>query len=222
MFLYKPSCKIFPKSSIINGECTFHFHFFAGCLDTKEADLYFLIDGSTSIQNEQFEQIKRFMLEVTEVFSIGPGRVQVGVVQYSHEIREEFSIGVYSNDVGLRKAVLNIKQLTGDTHTGAALAFMLPKIREGRKQRPSKVPCYLIVLTDGQSQDHHRILETANRIRAEGVTIHAVGIGEADKTELQQIAGNEERVHFGQNFDSLKSIKSEVVHSICTEKGKQN
>nr|XP_014587343.1 collagen alpha-5(VI) chain isoform X1 [Equus caballus] len=190
-----------------------------GCLDTKEADLYFLIDGSTSIQNEQFEQIKRFMLEVTEVFSIGPGRVQVGVVQYSHEIREEFSIGVYSNDVDLRKAVLNIKQLTGDTHTGAALAFMLPKIREGRKQRPSKVPCYLIVLTDGQSQDHHRILETANRIRAEGVTIHAVGIGEADKTELQQIAGNEERVHFGQNFDSLKSIKSEVVHSICTEKG---
>uniref|UniRef100_A0A8C4LCX1 Collagen alpha-5(VI) chain n=1 Tax=Equus asinus asinus TaxID=83772 RepID=A0A8C4LCX1_EQUAS len=190
-----------------------------GCLDTKEADLYFLIDGSTSIQNEQFEQIKRFMLEVTEVFSIGPGRVQVGVVQYSHEIREEFSIGVYSNDVDLRKAVLNIKQLTGDTHTGAALAFMLPKIREGRKQRPSKVPCYLIVLTDGQSQDHHRILETANRIRAEGVTIHAVGIGEADKTELQQIAGNEERVHFGQNFDSLKNIKSEVVHSICTEKG---
>ncbi|XP_037700994.1 collagen alpha-5(VI) chain [Choloepus didactylus] len=188
-----------------------------GCVDTHEADLYFLIDGSTSIRKTQFDQIKQFMSAVIEMFSIGPDKVRVGVVQYSHEPAEEFPIGVYSNDVNLRKAVFNIKQRKGSTYTGKALDFMLPKITVGRMHRTSEVPSYLIVLTDGLSMD--RVLEPAERLRAERVIIHAIGIGEANKTQLQQIAGGEERVNFGQNFDSLKGIKNEVVRSICTKKG---
>uniref|UniRef100_A0A8C6BCL9 Collagen alpha-5(VI) chain n=2 Tax=Monodon monoceros TaxID=40151 RepID=A0A8C6BCL9_MONMO len=188
-----------------------------GCVDTKEADLYFLIDGSSSIQNKHFEQIKEFMLAVIEMFSIGPDKVRVGAVQYSHKKEVEFDINDYPNDVTLRKAVSNIKQLGGRTLTGAALDFILPLIRKGRKQRMNEVPCYLIVLTDGKFTDG--VLEPAERLRAEHITIHVVGIGEANRTQLQQIAGAEERVNFGQNFDSLKRIKNEVVRSICTEKG---
>ncbi|XP_076986208.1 collagen alpha-5(VI) chain [Tamandua tetradactyla] len=188
-----------------------------GCVDTHEADLYFLIDGSSSIQTTQFDQIKKFMLAVIEMFNIGPDKVRVGAVQYSHELKEEIPISVYSNDADLRKAVLNIEQLYGNTYTGAALNFTLSKIKVGRMHWTSKVPCYLIVLTDGKSMDN--VLEPAEKLRAEGVIIHAIGIGNANKAELQQIAGGEERVSFGQNFDSLKGIKNEVVHSICTEKG---
>ncbi|XP_066207939.1 collagen alpha-5(VI) chain [Saccopteryx leptura] len=188
-----------------------------GCVDTKEADLYFLIDGSTSIQKEHFEQIQEFMLGVIDLFSIGPDKVRVGAVQYSHEKRVEFDIHVYTNSANLRQAVLNLKQLRGRTATGAALDFMQQRIREGRKQRSSEVPCHLIVLTDGRSQDS--VLEPAERLRAEHVIIHAIGIGEANKAQLLQIAGKEDRVNFGQNFDSLKGIKNDVVHSICTEKG---
>ncbi|XP_027955031.1 collagen alpha-5(VI) chain [Eumetopias jubatus] len=188
-----------------------------GCIDTKEADIYFLIDGSTSIQRKHFEQIKEFMLAVTGMFSIGPDQVQVGAVQYSHKMRVEIYISDSSNYVNLRNAILNIEQLQGNTHTGEALDFMLSRIKEDRKRRTSKVPCYLIVLTDGRSTDE--VLEPAERLRAEQVTIHAVGIGEANKAQLQQIAGEEERVSFGQNFDSLRSIKNEVVQRICTEKG---
>ncbi|KAM9187607.1 collagen alpha-5(VI) chain [Dugong dugon] len=188
-----------------------------GCVDTKEADLYFLVDGSDSIKTEHFEQIKEFMSAVTEMFNIGPDKVRVGAVQYSCKNTVEFDIGVYSNDVDLRKAIFNIKQQRGRTYTGAALDFMLPLIKEGKKHWPLNVPSYLIVLTDERSDD--RVLEPAERLRTEGVTIYAVGIGEANKTELQQIAGKEERVTYGQNFDSLKSIKNEIVRSICTEKG---
>ncbi|XDC70798.1 hypothetical protein R6Z07F_001971 [Ovis aries] len=188
-----------------------------GCLDTKEADLYFLIDGSSSIQKKHFEQIKEFMLAVIRMFSIGPDKVRVGAVQYSHKKKVEFDINDYLNDMKLRKAVFNIKQLNGSTLTGAALDFMLPLMRKGRKQRKNEAPCHLIVLTDGMSGD--AVLEPAERLRAENITIHAIGIGKANRTQLQQIAREEERVSFGQNFDSLKSIKNEIVHSICTEKG---
>lgn len=160
------------------------------------------------------------MLAVIRMFSIGPDKVRVGAVQYSHEKKVEFGISDYLDDVKLRKAVFNIKQLRGGTRTGAALDFMLPLMREGRKQRMNEVPCHLIVLTDGISGD--AVLEPAERLRAENITIHAIGIGKANRTQLQQIAREEERVNFGQNFDALKSITNEVVRSICTEKGKQN
>ncbi|XP_070289479.1 collagen alpha-5(VI) chain [Myotis yumanensis] len=188
-----------------------------GCMDTKEADFYFLIDGSTSIWPEHFEQIKKFMLRVIDMFSIGPDRVRVGAVQYSDKKRVEFDIHTYTNEVALRQAVSNIQQLYGNTAIGEALDFMLPIIKEGRKHRSSEVPCHLIVLTDGESRDD--VLGPADRVRAEQVTIHAVGIGKVNKIQLLQIAGKEERVNFGQNFDSLKSIKDEVVRSICMEKG---
>ncbi|XP_054451702.1 collagen alpha-5(VI) chain [Pteronotus mesoamericanus] len=188
-----------------------------GCVATKEADFYFLIDGSGSIRMQDFDEIKKFMLGVIDMFNIGPDEVRVGAVQYSRENRVEFDINVYTNYVNLRQAVLNIHQLGGGTTTGAALDFILPIIRKGRTQRSSEIPCHLIVLTDGMSEDS--VLEPAERIRAEQITIHAIGIGQANKTQLLQIAGKEERVKFGQNFDFLESIKNEVVQTICTEKG---
>ncbi|KAM7337041.1 hypothetical protein ACRRTK_003160 [Alexandromys fortis] len=188
-----------------------------GCVDTKEADIYFLIDGSSSILKKQFEQIQIFMSSVIDMFPIGPDKVRVGVVQYSHKNEEEFPVSLYMDGTALKKAVFNIKQLKGRTFTGKALDFILPIIKKGKSERADDTPCYLIVLTDGKSEDG--VLEPANRLRAEHVTIHAVGIGEANKTQLQQIAGNDERVNFGQNFDSLKNIKNEIVYRICSEKG---
>nr|XP_017202216.1 collagen alpha-5(VI) chain [Oryctolagus cuniculus] len=188
-----------------------------GCVDTKEADIYFLIDGSSSIRDKQFLQIKEFMLAVTDMFNIGPDKVRVGVVQYSNDRAVEFDIDVYHDNSVLRKAIYNIKQLKGGTLTGKALDFILPIMKKGRKTRASQVPCYLLVLTDGKSEDE--VLGPAERIRAEQISTHAIGIGKAHKKELLQIAGEEERVNFGQNTDALKSIKKEIVHSICTEKG---
>uniref|UniRef100_A0A8D2A1M2 Collagen alpha-5(VI) chain n=1 Tax=Sus scrofa TaxID=9823 RepID=A0A8D2A1M2_PIG len=188
-----------------------------GCVDTKEVDIYFLIDGSGSIRSDHFEQIKKFMLEVIENFDIGPDKVRVGAVQYSDTREKEFDITDYTTDETLRKAISNIRQLGGGTYTGEALDFILQIIKKGREQRINKVPCYLIVLTDGMSMDD--VLEPAEKLRAENIAVHAIGIGEANRTQLQQIAGKEERVSFGQNFDSLKNIKNEVLHSICTEKG---
>lgn len=191
-----------------------------GCKDTKEADIYFLIDGSSNIQSRHFRQIKIFMSDMIQMFTIGPDKVRVGVVQYSHKIEEEFDVGDYSTEMDLQKAIYNMRQLKGNSITGAALNFMLEKIMEGRTQRSIQVPQYLIVLTSGKSADS--ILEPAKNLRANHITVHAIGIGNAQKTQVQQIAGIEEKVHFGQNVDSLQRIKNEIVYRICAEKGCEN
>ncbi|XP_027728180.1 collagen alpha-5(VI) chain-like isoform X2 [Vombatus ursinus] len=186
-----------------------------GCIETEKADIYFLIDGSGSVQN-YFQEIKNFMIEVTQMFIVAPEKVRFGAVQYSTDSQEEFGIGVHSNQVNLGKAILNIRQMGYTTNTGAALNFMLQVIQGSRRKQPSNIPCHLLVLTDGKSDDE--VAEPAKRLREEDVIIHAIGVKGANLHELEDIAGSKDRVKFVHNFDSLKSIKDEIVQSICHER----
>ncbi|XP_031796084.1 collagen alpha-5(VI) chain isoform X2 [Sarcophilus harrisii] len=186
-----------------------------GCIETERADIYFLIDGSGSTK-KYFHEIKNFMMEVTRMFIVAPEKVRFGAVQYSSTSQEEFGIGKYSNKEDLGKAILNIRHMDKKTNTGAALNFMLQVIQNSRKKQSSKVPCHLLVLTDGKSDDE--VEEPAKRLREEDVIIHAIGVKGANIKELEEIAGSKDRVKFVYNFDSLKSIKDEVVQIICQEK----
>ncbi|XP_038597787.1 collagen alpha-6(VI) chain-like [Tachyglossus aculeatus] len=190
-------------------------HLKSGCADTEEADIYLLIDGSGSIQVADFHEMKKFLIEVIGMFNVGLQKVRFGAVQYSHLWECEFEIDRYSNKNDLVKAVENIRQLGGNTDTGAALDKMLPLFQKARQQRTHKVPQHLVVLTDGLS--HDSVKEPAGRLRDGSITVYAIGVKEANQTQLEEIAGSDQRVYYVHNFDSLKDIKNRVVRSICSE-----
>nr|XP_055239247.1 collagen alpha-6(VI) chain [Gorilla gorilla gorilla] len=187
----------------------------SGCVDTEEADIYLLIDGSGSTQATDFHEMKTFLSEVVGMFNIAPHKVRVGAVQYADSWDLEFEINKYSNKQDLGKAIENIRQMGGNTNTGAALNFTLSLLRKAKKQRGNKVPCHLVVLTNGMSKDS--ILEPANRLREEHIRVYAIGIKEANQTQLREIAGEEKRVYYVHDFDALKDIRNQVVQEICTE-----
>ncbi|XP_066485258.1 collagen alpha-6(VI) chain-like [Tiliqua scincoides] len=186
-----------------------------GCGGTEKADIYFLIDGSSSIHSQDFTDMKNFMMGVAKLFTVGSDDVRFGVVQYSNSSVLEFKLDYHANIAKLNKAINNIKQLNGDTYTGAALEALPPLFKEARKQRSSQVPCHLIVLTDGEAHDNVKI--PAEILRRAEVNMYAIGVREANKTQLLEIAGSESRVYFVQQFDSLKDIKDAVVRDICSE-----
>uniref|UniRef100_A0A8D2LWT9 VWFA domain-containing protein n=1 Tax=Varanus komodoensis TaxID=61221 RepID=A0A8D2LWT9_VARKO len=188
----------------------------AGCMDTEKADIYFLIDGSSSISRTNFNDMKIFMQKVVQTFIIGPDYVRFGVVQYSNNYGTEFELDEHTKRSSLEKAINNIKQLGGDTYTGAAINSMQPLFEKARKQRGSSVPCYLIVLTDGEAHDN--VLVPAKKLRSEMVNIYAIGVKGANKTQLNEIAGSESRVYFVQSFSALEDIKEKLVQDICHEK----
>uniref|UniRef100_A0A8C3HAJ1 VWFA domain-containing protein n=1 Tax=Chrysemys picta bellii TaxID=8478 RepID=A0A8C3HAJ1_CHRPI len=187
----------------------------AGCVDTEEADIYVLIDGSTSIDAAPFGDIKKFLKEVIKMFNIGPNKVRFGAVQFSHLKRLEFEIDEYSKTNDLEMAFDNIRQISGNTRIGEALTFMQPLFKKARERRPGRVPCYLIVLTDGESQDS--VKEPAERLRNEKVNIYAIGVKGANEAQLHEIAGSKSRTFFVQEFDFLKNIKNEIVQKICSK-----
>ncbi|XP_068401997.1 collagen alpha-6(VI) chain [Eschrichtius robustus] len=187
----------------------------SGCVDTEEADIYLLIDGSGNTQATDFQEMKTFLSEVVGMFNIAPQKVRVGAVQYADRWDLEFEINKYTNKHDVGNAIKNIRQLGGNTNTGAALNFTLGLLQKAKRQRENRVPCHLVVLTNGVSQDS--ILGPANRLREELIHVYAIGVKEANKTQLREIAGEEKRVYYVHDFDALKDIRNQVVQEICAE-----
>uniref|UniRef100_A0A8I6GLS2 Collagen type VI alpha 6 chain n=1 Tax=Rattus norvegicus TaxID=10116 RepID=A0A8I6GLS2_RAT len=187
----------------------------SACVDTEEADIYLLIDGSGNTQPTDFHEMKIFLSEVVDMFNIAPHKVRVGAVQYADTWDLEFEISKYTNKPDLGKAIDNIRQMGGNTNTGAALNFTLTLLQRAKKQRGNKVPCHLVVLTNGMSQDS--VLGPAHKLREENIRVHAIGVKEANQTQLREIAGDEKRVYYVHEFDALRDIRNQVVQEICAE-----
>ncbi|KAL0985324.1 hypothetical protein UPYG_G00155490 [Umbra pygmaea] len=184
------------------------------CVETDEADIFFLIDHSGSIEYPDFADMKKFMNEFIRTFRIGPQHVRVGVVKFSDSPTLEFTLTTYTDQASLEKAVNGITQLGGGTRIGEALAFMGPYFKEAEVTRGHRCREILILITDGKSQDEVR--EQAKKLRDQKVTIYAIGVKEANDTQLLEIAGSKEKMFYVNNFDALKPIKNEIITDICS------
>ncbi|XP_073425720.1 collagen alpha-6(VI) chain-like [Dendrobates tinctorius] len=191
-----------------------------GCLNTELADIHLLIDGSGSIQRTDFLAMQEFLVELVEMYDIGPQKVRVGAVQYSEGSQLEFGIGTDYRKTDLKLAIQNIRQRGGGTQTGAAINYTHDLIVNPNNIRPGNVPVYFIVLTDGESQDS--VKEAAMILRKSKVNVYAIGVKEANQTQLLEITDDPKRVYFVHNFDSLKDIKNLIAQQICTSKACQN
>ncbi|XP_070768321.1 collagen alpha-6(VI) chain-like [Enoplosus armatus] len=186
-----------------------------GCIQTDEADIFFLIDHSGSIYPTDFHDMKKFIIEFLHIFRIGPQHVRMGVAKYADSPNLEFDLTTYSDTGTLEKAIEGIKQIGGGTETGRALQFMGPLFDRAMATRGHKVPEYLVVITDGKSSDKVKV--PAEKLREQGVIVYAIGVKDADEAELQEIAGNSKRTFFVNNFDALKPIKDDIITDICSQ-----
>lgn len=52
-------------------------------------DLVFLIDSSRSVRRDDFETMRKFMIDILSTLDIGLNATRVGVVQYSSQVPPE-------------------------------------------------------------------------------------------------------------------------------------
>ncbi|CAM4530985.1 unnamed protein product, partial [Caretta caretta] len=188
-----------------------------GCVDTEEADIYFLMDGSGSIFPNDFQDMKVFMNEMIRMFQVSANGVRFGVVQYASAPQTELVISQYDSVNQVKEAVRVIHQSGAGTNTGDALRYMKSLFAKATRDN---VPKLLIVVTDGESQD--QVTKAAEELRQEGIVIYAIGVRYAVKKELKDIAGTDERMFFVNDFDSLKLIKHDIVQDICSPEACKN
>ncbi|KAG8139285.1 hypothetical protein E2320_002071, partial [Naja naja] len=169
------------------------------------------------IQEKLYMDTKRTELlkrDVVRLFTIGPNKVRIGVVQYAETSEVEFDLEEYGKINDILKAIDNIPQIGGSPpHTGAALTIIQSLFRKLQSQHSRTVPCHLIVLLDHISKDH--VEEPARRLRNEKINLYAIGVRHTNASQIYTIADSNNRAYFVNDFASLKYIKNDVVCEIC-------
>lgn len=188
-------------------------HFFKACRN-QVADVMFLIDGSSSIVEEDFISMKTFINKVISGSVVGQDDVHFGVVQFSTNPKDEFPLNRFYDKTKLQEEIGSIDQLAGDTYTGKALSFVSPYFDLARGGRPD-ISQFLIVITDGDAHDAKDIATNAKAIRDKGVIIHSIGVGKVNTTQLLEISGAADKVYVEKDFEALQSIDKDLQFKLC-------
>ncbi|NXC49579.1 MATN4 protein, partial [Penelope pileata] len=132
-------------------------------------DLVFVIDGSKSLGEDNFEIVKQFVSGILDTLEISPKAARVGLLQYSTEVRTEFTLRQFSSAKDMKKAVSQMKYMGRGSMTGLALKRMFERSfteTEGARPYSANIPRISIVFTDGRAQDE--VSEWAARAKRSG------------------------------------------------------
>lgn len=92
--------------------------FYPECSASSVADLVFLVDGSWSVGRENFKYIRSVMATVAGAFDLGEDKTRVGVVQYSGDVRSEFTLKQHLSRGEVLRALSSLPYKGGETMTG--------------------------------------------------------------------------------------------------------
>ncbi|XP_029947661.1 matrilin-4 isoform X7 [Salarias fasciatus] len=178
-------------------------------------DLVFLIDSSRSVRPHEFETMRKFMIDILDTLDIGLNATRVGVVQYSSQVRSEFSLKTHAKLDSMVKGINQIIPLAQGTMTGLAIRYVMNEAFTAAAGDRPKVPNVAVIVTDGRPQD--RVAEVAAEAREKGIEIYAVGVARADMTSLRAMASPpfEDHVFLVESFDLIHQFGLQFQDKLC-------
>nr|XP_046241032.1 matrilin-4 isoform X3 [Scatophagus argus] len=178
-------------------------------------DLVFLIDSSRSVRPHEFETMRKFMIDILDTLDIGLNATRVGVVQYSSQVRTEFSLKTHAKLDAMVKGINQIIPLAQGTMTGLAIKYVMNVAFTAEAGDRPKVPNVAVIVTDGRPQD--RVAEVAAEARDKGIEIYAVGVARADMTSLRAMASPpfEDHVFLVESFDLIHQFGLQFQDKLC-------
>ncbi|RXM27373.1 Collagen alpha-1(XII) chain [Acipenser ruthenus] len=181
-----------------------------------KADLVFLIDGSWSIGDDNFNKVLQFVFNTIGAFDeISPDGMQVSLVQYSDDAKIEYKLNTYS-DKGMTLAALQlVRYRGGNTRTGVALKYIGEKVFTKESGMRRNVPKVLVVVTDGRSQDE--VKKSAAILQHSGYSVFVIGVADVDYAELQNIGSkpSDRHLFIVDDFDAFEQIHDNLVTFLC-------
>ncbi|OWF52291.1 Collagen alpha-1(XII) chain [Mizuhopecten yessoensis] len=186
----------------------------------KPADVYFLLDSSSSIRKSDNQKQIEFVKDVVAMFDIGENKTRIGISTFSHRYKQEFSFQSHYNKNDLLDAINKISYLRGGTDTASALRNIRLQVFTPGVAR-QYVAHVLVVITDGYSRSPKSTEVEAALLHQMGVHVFAIGVTEdVDVKELKHIAsdpGNDVQsfIFTVSNFDALETIKDVLAIRAC-------
>ncbi|XP_051792965.1 integrin alpha-11a [Acanthochromis polyacanthus] len=191
-------------------------------------DIVIVLDGSNSIY--PWYEVQAFLINILQKFYIGPGQIQVGVVQYGEKVVHEFKLSDYKSVEEVVKRARSIHQRGGE-ETNTALGINIARsqaFKHGGRRGAKKV---MIVITDGESHDSADLQQAIEDSEKDGITRYAIAVlgyynrrginPEAFLNEIKYIASDPDDKHFFNVTDesALKDIVDALGERIFSLEG---
>ncbi|XP_076008041.1 integrin alpha-D-like [Genypterus blacodes] len=194
---------------------------------TQHADIAFLMDGSGSVSPADFRRTKAFVKGLIRSFQ-GRG-TQFAIIQFSSNVVVHYYFDSFPLSTGWERQIDSIQQLGSSTATAEAINHIVNYVFiRARGSRPDAKKV-LIVITDGESNDHRKLPKAAAAAEAKKIVRFAVGVGNAflmstAKLELDTIASSPptEHVFKVDNYAALDIIKQSLQDRIFAIEGSQS
>ncbi|KAJ8341791.1 hypothetical protein SKAU_G00340820 [Synaphobranchus kaupii] len=181
-----------------------------------KADLVFLIDGSWSIGDDNFNKVVQFVFSTIGAFDVvSPSGMQVSFVQFSDGAKTEFKLNTYQDKGMVLAALQLVRYQGGNTKTGVALKHVSDKVFTSDSGMRRNVPKVLVVVTDGRSQDE--VKKNAAKLQHSGYSVFVIGVADVDHVELRNIGSkpSERHVFVVDDFDAFTKIQDNLITFIC-------
>lgn len=185
----------------------------------KKIDLVFVLDESSSIKGNGFRDIKNFAKGIVEKMPIGKDKMQVGLMTFSSSPLVRFNLNNNPTQHRVLMAIDSVEQRGGNTYTHAALQTLVETFQQKSGGRYDAIKV-AIIETDGASKYPEKTKAAAEAARAQGIILMAVGVGDYDKKEINDIASDpdSEHVFTVADFDQLSTIVKQITKTACSGK----
>ncbi|XP_059010848.1 integrin alpha-D isoform X1 [Mustela lutreola] len=192
---------------------------------SQEMDIVFLIDGSGSIVQSDFKQMKDFVRAVMGQFE-GTNTL-FSLIQYSNVMKVHFTFSQFQRISNPQSLVDPIVQLDGLTFTATGIRTVVEELFHSKNGARKSAKKILIVITDGQKYkdplDYSNVIPQAQRA---GIIRYAIGVGNAfqkptARQELNTIGSlpSQDHVFRVDNFAALGSIQEQLQEKIFAVEG---
>lgn len=186
-------------------------------IELQSADIVFLIDGSDFMRGRE-RQIFEFVREFVKQIEIGPRKVQVALTQYSTKPTTEFLLNTYSIKDDALHHLSNIQLKGGQTaKTGAALDFVKNNVftvSSGSRNQHG-VPQILILFSARKSDDD--VQNAADSLRNAGIVLYSIGLNNADKLELEELAHSPTEYFFIKESAEFNLVREQLLIAISSQ-----
>ncbi|XP_014815078.1 PREDICTED: integrin alpha-10 [Calidris pugnax] len=138
-------------------------------------DIVIVLDGSNSIY--PWYEVQNFLSNILSKFFIGPGQIQVGVLQYGEEVVHEWVLGRYRTAEEVVEAAKNISRQEGrETRTALAIHRACAEAFSPERGGRADATRLMIVVTDGESHDGEELPEALAECEERNVTRYAIAV----------------------------------------------
>uniref|UniRef100_W5UJ85 Integrin alpha-11 n=1 Tax=Ictalurus punctatus TaxID=7998 RepID=W5UJ85_ICTPU len=190
-------------------------------------DIVIVLDGSNSIY--PWFEVQDFLINILQKFSIGPGQIQVGVVQYGERVVHEFHLDDFHTVDEVVSAAQNINQRGGE-ETRTALGISVARSQAFKRGGRPDAKKVMIVITDGESHDSPDLKEAVEDSEKDNITLYGIAVlgyynrrginPEAFLREIKFIATDPEEHFFSVTDESaLKDIVDALGEKIFSLEG---